>query len=249
MAAFSSFTDTFEADWLLLDSPTAPPVARGEADKRGFGTVVPQFEVTDAALRGHPMGLRVATLSEPGDAANVYDTTDPIDLAAQPGLAVRVRAPKTFRPGRPATVKIAVSNLGDAATERVRVRVRLGACTCAWAARATCRLSPRTGTLGPACAGRTPHLSRQGALRPARLHHQPRLGPRERRRRRRRHEGAPRRAPLPATLLGRRGRDGGAGVHPVVARPRRPGRRLADPRALLVVTYERGGSAPAALIP
>jgi len=129
VAGLTAYTDEFSADWLLLDSPTGPPVARGEADKRGFDAVVQQFEATDAALRGHRWDCVVATLNEPGNAANVYDTTAPIDLAGQPRLAVRVQAPEKFRPGRQATVKITVSNPGDA---------RPGACVCASVTRATC---------------------------------------------------------------------------------------------------------------
>ena len=141
---FGSYSGEFGASWLQLDSATGPPAARGEADKRGFDSEVQTFEASDAALGGRPWDCVVATISEPGNAAVVYDTTGPVELVGQPGLSVRVRAPDRFKRNRKEALKITVSNPGDGPAEAVRVR--LGR------ARGL-RLSPSSRTLGTLTAG------------------------------------------------------------------------------------------------
>jgi hypothetical protein len=142
---FGSYSDEFGASWLRLDSSTGPAAARGDADKRGFDSEVQTFAASDAALGGRPWNCVVATITEPRNAANVYDTTGPIELVGQPGLSVRVRAPKQFRRNRSASLKITVSNPGDGSARRVKLR--LGR------ARGL-RLSPRARTLGTIAAGK-----------------------------------------------------------------------------------------------
>jgi hypothetical protein len=141
---FGSYSDEFGASWLRLDSATAPPAARGDADKRGFDSDVQTFEASDAALGGGPWDCAVATITEPGNAANVYDTTGPIELVGQPGLSVRVRAPKQFKRNRSQALQIRLSNPGDGPARRVKLR--LGK------ARGL-RLSPRAMSLGTLAAG------------------------------------------------------------------------------------------------
>jgi hypothetical protein len=142
---FGSYSDEFGASWLRLDSPTGAAAARGEADKRGFDSEVQEFEASDAALGGRPWDCAVATITEPGNAANVYDTTGPIELVGQPGLSVRVRVPKQFRRNRPQALKFTLSNPGDGPARRVKLR--LGR------ARGL-RLSPRARALGTIPAGK-----------------------------------------------------------------------------------------------
>ena len=142
---FGSYSDEFGSSWLRIDSPTGPVAARGEADKRGFDSEVQTFEASDAALAGRPWDCVVATITEPGNAANVYDSTGPIALVGQPGLSVRVRAPKQFRRNRSYALQIRLSNPGDGAARRVKLR--LGK------ARGL-RLSPRARSLGTIAAGK-----------------------------------------------------------------------------------------------
>jgi len=141
---FGSYSDEFGASWVRLDSSTGPPAARGDADKRGFDSEVQTFEASDAALGGRPWDCVVATITEPRNAAYVYDTTGPIELVGQPGLSVRVRAPKQFRRNRSQSLKITLSNPGDGSARKVKLR--LGR------ARGL-RLSPRARTLGTIPAG------------------------------------------------------------------------------------------------
>ena len=112
-AGFGSYSYEFGASWLRLDSPTAPPSARGDADKRGFDTAVQTFEASDTALSGRQWDCVVATITELGNAARVYDSTGPIALVGQPGLSVRVRGPEQYRRNRAQVLKITVSNPGD----------------------------------------------------------------------------------------------------------------------------------------
>jgi hypothetical protein len=140
---FGSYSDEFGASWLRLDTPSGPAAASGEADKRGFDSELQRFEASDAALVGHPWNCVVATITEPANAANVYDSAGPIALVGQPGLSVRVRAPKQFQRNRSQSLRIAISNPGDGPARRVKLR--LGQ------ARGL-RLSPRSqsfGTLAP----------------------------------------------------------------------------------------------------
>ena len=145
-AGFGSYSYEFGASWLRLDSPTAPPSARGDADKRGFDTAVQTFEASDTALSGRQWDCVVATITEPGNAARVYDSTGPIPLVGQPGLSVRVRGPEQYRRNRAQALKITVSNPGDGPARRVKLRLgRARGLT----------LSPRArscGTIAPARA-------------------------------------------------------------------------------------------------
>jgi hypothetical protein len=121
-AGFGSYSDEFGASWLRLDD-AAGGGPRGEADKRGFLADVQEFQVTDQQLAGRPLDCVTATLTEPGNPANVYDSVGPIALVGQPALSLRLRGvPRTFGTGRPRRIKLALTNEGDAPTGRVRLK-------------------------------------------------------------------------------------------------------------------------------
>jgi hypothetical protein len=65
----------------------------------------------------------VAILSEPGNAANVYDTAGPVDLVGQPALSMRVTVPERFKPRRAKRIRITLKNTGDGPTGVVRLRL------------------------------------------------------------------------------------------------------------------------------
>lgn len=120
---FASDTDAFIADWLRLDRPTGPAALKGTALKRGTGTRTQRFETSEKQLGGRPLNCIIATLSEPGNPSNTYDTTGPVALTPQPALALRMGAvPKVMLPNRPRRIRLTVSNPGDAATGPVRIR-------------------------------------------------------------------------------------------------------------------------------
>lgn len=117
-----SDSDEFGASWLRVDAP-GPATESGDADKRGFDDAVQTFSAETAALAGQPYQCAVALLSEPGNAANVYDTAGPVDLVGQPALSVRVKVPKRFTPGRANRMTVRVSNPGDGPATGVRLRL------------------------------------------------------------------------------------------------------------------------------
>lgn len=121
-AGFGAYSDDFGASWLRLDDP-AGNGPRGEADKRGYLAEVQEFEVSDRQLAGRRLDCVIATLTEPGNATNVYDSVGPIPLVGQPALALRVSGgARAFGVGRPRTIKLTLSNDGDAPTGRVRLK-------------------------------------------------------------------------------------------------------------------------------
>jgi len=142
---FGSYSDEFGASWVRLDAATGPPAASGDADKRGFDSEVQTFEASDAALGERPWDCVVATITEPRNAANVYDTTGPIELVGQPELSVRVRAPKRFRRNRSQSLRITLSNPGDGSARGVKLRL---------SRTRGLRLSPRARTLGTLAPGK-----------------------------------------------------------------------------------------------
>lgn len=121
-AGFGSYSDEFGASWLRLDD-AAGNGPRGDADKRGYLADVQEFEVSDRQLAGRRLDCVIATLTEPGNAANVYDSVGPIALLGQPGLSLRISGvSQIFGSGRPRRIKLTLSNEGDAPTGRVRLR-------------------------------------------------------------------------------------------------------------------------------
>lgn len=121
-AGFGSYTDEFGASWLRIDSTTGDGPS-GEAEKRGFLAQVQEFEIADARLQGHALDCAIATVSEPGNSANIYDTAGPVPLVGQPALSLRVpNRSLTLRAGRPRKIKLTLANDGDAATQRVRLK-------------------------------------------------------------------------------------------------------------------------------
>jgi hypothetical protein len=120
---FGSYTDEWGASWLRLDTAGATPAERGEADKRGFSGAVQSFSAETPALVGQPFECVLAILSEPGNAANVFDTAGPVDLVGQPALAMRVTTPERFKPNRAKRMRIRLENTGDAPTGTLQVRL------------------------------------------------------------------------------------------------------------------------------
>ena len=122
-AGFGSYASEFGASWLRYDD-AAHNGPRGEADKRGFGSQVQEFEVTDAQLAGRRHDCVIATLSEPGNAANIYDVAGPLPLVGLPALRLEVGGVRRdFRPGRPRKVTLTLANDGDGPTEPVRLKL------------------------------------------------------------------------------------------------------------------------------
>jgi NPCBM-associated, NEW3 domain of alpha-galactosidase len=122
-AGFGSYAREFGASWLRLDD-TAGNGPRGEAEKTGFGAQIQEFETTDRQLAGHRLDCFIATLNEPGNAANVYDVAGPLPLVGQPALSLRIGGVrKEFRPGRSRKVTLTLANDGDGPTGRVRLQL------------------------------------------------------------------------------------------------------------------------------
>jgi NPCBM-associated, NEW3 domain of alpha-galactosidase len=122
-AGFGSTLHDFGARWLRLDD-TAGSGPRGDADKTGFGSQVQEFEITDAQLAGQPLNCVIATLNEPGNAANIYDVAGPLPLVGLPALRLKVGGVRReFRPGRPRKVTLTLANDGDGPTEPVRLKL------------------------------------------------------------------------------------------------------------------------------
>ena len=121
-AGFGSYSDEFGASWIRLDD-AAGNGPRGEADKRGYLADIQEFEVSDRQLAGRRLDCVIATLTEPGNPANVYDAVGPILLVGRPALSLRLRGvSRTFGAGRPRRIKLTLSNGGDAPTGRVRLK-------------------------------------------------------------------------------------------------------------------------------
>jgi hypothetical protein len=120
-AGFGGGTSEFGARWLRIDEPSGNG-PRGDAEKRGGLTELQRFTVTERQLAGQPVDCVIATLSEPGNAANIYDTVGPLELVGQPALALKIGGvPRKFAPGRARRIKLKLSNPGDAPTGPVRL--------------------------------------------------------------------------------------------------------------------------------
>lgn len=120
---FASSSAAFDGRWSLLTAAGAP-VTTHPATKRGGQTAFQRFEVVDARLKGQRPDCAVATLTSPGDASVVWDTTGPIPLKAIPVLAAGLRGvPKVLSAGSRRRVRVVLRNEGDAATPAGRVRV------------------------------------------------------------------------------------------------------------------------------
>lgn len=120
---FGSYSDEHGASWLKL----APTVAtdRGEADKSGYLDAVQKFEITAGALAGNRPDCVVATLTEPGNPDNVYDSAGPVPLRPLAGLEAQLgNVPEVMRPGRERRLKLVLRNPGDAPTGRVQISVK-----------------------------------------------------------------------------------------------------------------------------
>lgn len=119
-----SYTDDFDATWLRFAAPDQV-TARGEADKDGRNQPVQSFEARARALRGLRPDCALVLLSEPTDSANVYDAIGPFRLVPRPGLSMRLGGvPEDVRSGRSYTLKVTVTNPGEARTPPIQVRLR-----------------------------------------------------------------------------------------------------------------------------
>ena len=143
-AGFGSYTDESGASWKRIDD-TAGAGPSGDADKLAYDDGVTKFETTAGDLAGQRLDCVIATVSEPGNPANIYDATGPIDLVGQPTLSMRVTGvDRQFKPNRPRTLKITFTNAGDGASSPLRLRI----------ARARgLRVQPATKSLGALAPG------------------------------------------------------------------------------------------------
>lgn len=120
---FSTPTDGNDPRWHLFEGPQTVGVF-GSPRTSGARTAVQRFEVIDRRLAGKQPDCMIATLTAPGDASVVYDSTGPIPLVAEPVTQLQLRdVPKRMRANRARRVRVTVSNAGDAPTAEVRVRV------------------------------------------------------------------------------------------------------------------------------
>lgn len=123
LAGFGSFSDEYGASWKRLDDPTGAGPS-DDAQKIAYDDAVTKFEATDDQLAGHRLDCVIATATEPGNAANVYDVAGPFELVGQPALSMRVRGlGPSFKPNRPRKLKVTLANEGDGATSPVRLRL------------------------------------------------------------------------------------------------------------------------------
>ena len=123
-AGFGSYSDEYGATWKRIDDPAGGGPS-GDAEKVVYRDAVQRFEISDDRLAGRRMDCVIATLSEPGNPANVYDTTGPLELVGQPALSMRVRGVgRQFKANRARKLKITLTNPGDAATSSLRLRLR-----------------------------------------------------------------------------------------------------------------------------
>lgn len=119
---FGTQTDLRGAHWVLLTSATAPPTF-GEARKT-YDDVAEEYEATARQLAGKRPNCVIAQLDDPANPGVVYDIAGPYKLRAMPELATRLgKVPSIMRPNRERKIRVTVSNPGDAATGRVRLRV------------------------------------------------------------------------------------------------------------------------------
>lgn len=119
---FGTFSEEFEAGWYRLGSPGGSVVAKGDADKTGIDSVIQEFEVSSKELAGHRWNCVVATVTEQGNPQNVYDTTGAVPLKGLPSLSLNVKGPKRFKRNRRQILRFRLSNPGDGAARRVRLR-------------------------------------------------------------------------------------------------------------------------------
>lgn len=120
---FGSYSDEYGTGWFLLDSQTGPPAAKGEGEKSGVDSDVQEFEVSAKKLAGKRFNCVVATVSEPGNASHIYDTTGAVPLVGLPGLSLNIRGPKQFKRNRSQFLRFRVSNPGDGVAKRVKLRL------------------------------------------------------------------------------------------------------------------------------
>ncbi|MGX6447997.1 COG1470 family protein [Patulibacter sp. S7RM1-6] len=112
----------FTGTWLRFDTPGVV-AARGEADKQGGSTRVQEVEAVSRRLAGLTPDCAVVSLVHPDGPQVLFDTLT-FSLRPLPSLGVRLSGlPRTVRSGRRHTLRIRLSNPGDAPTGRIRVRL------------------------------------------------------------------------------------------------------------------------------
>ena len=122
---FGSYSDEWGASWLRLDGPGDAERMSGDADKDGYLSQVQEFEVSGKELAGRRLDCVIATVSEPGNAANIYDSLGPIPLRGQPALEAELRkVPEALTPGSERRIKLRLRNPGDAPTGRIRLSIK-----------------------------------------------------------------------------------------------------------------------------
>lgn len=119
---FATTTSESSARWTVLrGGPTPDPTF--PAEKRGGRDAVQRFEIVDPRLKSHRPDCVIATLTEPGNVQNVWDTVE-FGLRPVPVLAARLRGvPSRLAAGTSRRVRVTVRNEGDAPTRSGRLRV------------------------------------------------------------------------------------------------------------------------------
>lgn len=119
---FGTQTDLRRAAWVRLDAPGAP-AAQGTAQKL-FDVAIEEYEATASALAGRRPDCVIAQIDEPGNQGVVYDVAGPFPLKGLPEIEAKLgEVPAIFTAGRSRTVRVTLTNPGDAATGRVRLAV------------------------------------------------------------------------------------------------------------------------------
>jgi hypothetical protein len=123
-AILASSTDEYDGGWFRFDAPGVPSAAKGFANKVGFDEAVQSFNVEAPELRDRRYDCAVATITEPGNASRIYDTTVGVDLVGVPELGVRVSGvPRKLKPGRAKRITVRVTNPGDGPATGVRLHL------------------------------------------------------------------------------------------------------------------------------
>jgi NPCBM-associated, NEW3 domain of alpha-galactosidase len=121
---FGTYTDETDAGWFRLDAPGAPSAAHGDAEKIGYDDQVQDFSAEAPELAHQPFDCVTALVSEPGNAANVYDVAGPLDLLGRPALGLRLKGvPKRLKAGTERTVRLTISNTGDGPARAVKLQI------------------------------------------------------------------------------------------------------------------------------
>lgn len=110
------------ASWLRMTGPDSG--IDGAAEKRGAGSAVQTFEVTNRKLRHTRWNCLSASVVDRDDANIVYDSATVYGFRGMPELALRVpEIRRPLRAGQTRWLRITVSNPGDGPLRNVRLRI------------------------------------------------------------------------------------------------------------------------------